>query len=290
METFHYPAKLLLFGEYSVIIGGRALAMPFPHFSGRWSKKSPPTDPRITAFFKYLEQQKSLKSTLDVQQMKADVASGIAFESSIPLGYGLGSSGALCAATYKAYATKKSTDFHVLKAQLAEMEAHFHGTSSGTDPLICYLQKTLLLEGDKIELLDDLTLNQRSDLQFFLLDVGFPRPHSDLINWFMAQIKNNDYRRQVEAILLPSVENMISALIQSQPLLLFDFMHEISHFQSRYFQPMIPESIQSLWMQGLSSDWFKLKLCGAGGGGFFLGMTKDFEQLKTITDFRLIAT
>ncbi|MFQ5445619.1 MAG: hypothetical protein ACE5FF_01690, partial [Saprospiraceae bacterium] len=31
-----YPAKILLFGEHTVNLGSRALAMPLPLFSGRW--------------------------------------------------------------------------------------------------------------------------------------------------------------------------------------------------------------------------------------------------------------
>ena len=34
----HYPAKLLLFGEYSIINNSLALAIPYQKFYGKWAK------------------------------------------------------------------------------------------------------------------------------------------------------------------------------------------------------------------------------------------------------------
>jgi len=31
---------------------------------------------------------------------------------------------------------------------------------------------------------------------------------------------------------------------------------------------------------GLSSNDYSLKLCGAGGGGFLMGITDDFQKVK----------
>jgi mevalonate kinase len=46
---------------------------------------------------------------------------------------------------------------------------------------------------------------------------------------------------------------------------------------------MIPQSFQDLWQQGLDEGHFALKLCGAGGGGFLLGMGKpEYLPAKAI--------
>ena len=42
---------------------------------------------------------------------------------------------------------------------------------------------------------------------------------------------------------------------------------------------MIPKLFVDLWEQGLQSKSYSLKLCGAGGGGFLMGMTRDFKGL-----------
>ena len=43
---------------------------------------------------------------------------------------------------------------------------------------------------------------------------------------------------------------------------------------------MIPPLFKELWERGLDSDDFYLKLCGAGGGGFLLGVTDDFIKVE----------
>ena len=45
-------------------------------------------------------------------------------------------------------------------------------------------------------------------------------------------------------------------------------------------QEMIPKLFQKLWKDGLESNDYYLKLCGAGGGGFILGLTRDIENAK----------
>ena len=75
---------------------------------------------------------------------------GLYFDSSIPQGYGVGSSGALVAAIYDKYASDKITVLEnltrdkllKLKSIFSMMESFFHGKSSGLDPLNSYLSST----------------------------------------------------------------------------------------------------------------------------------------------------
>ena len=41
---------------------------------------------------------------------------------------------------------------------------------------------------------------------------------------------------------------------------------------------MILDAFKEVWLDGLSSDHFKLKICGAGGGGFLLGISKNKQK------------
>ena len=43
---------------------------------------------------------------------------------------------------------------------------------------------------------------------------------------------------------------------------------------------MIQSSIQEDWMYGLTSGKYMLKLCGSGGGGFILGFTHHYSEVK----------
>ena len=86
--------------------------------------------------------------------MDTDLKAGWTLETNIPLGYGLGSSGALCAAIIDKYSRERSWTQEKLRSQLQQMESLFHRTSSGIDPLISFLQKPLIMDGDRISELD----------------------------------------------------------------------------------------------------------------------------------------
>ena len=45
---------------------------------------------------------------------------------------------------------------------------------------------------------------------------------------------------------------------------------KISKLQWEHFKEMIPKAVQQLWVDGLKSEEYCVKLCGAGGGGYFL--------------------
>ena len=97
------PAKLLLFGEYTVLHGGRALAVPETRWSGQlgMSGDGKRSDELQTWADDIASRMLWPKATMD--QFRRDIDAGLSFASNIPLGYGLGSSGALCAAVYKTY-------------------------------------------------------------------------------------------------------------------------------------------------------------------------------------------
>ena len=76
------------------------------------------------------------------------------FDSSIPQGFGVGSSGAIVAAIYDNYSQDKiasdanmsNEEFIGLKKIFGTLESYYHGKSSGLDPLICYLNLPVLIK------------------------------------------------------------------------------------------------------------------------------------------------
>ena len=107
-----FPSKILLFGEYTIIRNSNALAVPFELFEGSlvFPKKDSKhgqnnKDGELFAFSKYLKNI-SLPfddCSIDTDSFSFDVSQGLTFESSIPQGYGVGSSGALCSAIFQRY-------------------------------------------------------------------------------------------------------------------------------------------------------------------------------------------
>ena len=50
---------------------------------------------------------------------------------------------------------------------------------------------------------------------------------------------------------------------------------------------MIPDSLKEIWNEGLKLDSFYMKLCGSGGGGFFLVFDFENELKDKLDKFKL---
>lgn len=292
MSNFY--AKILLFGEYTIIRGGQALAMPLERFSCQWTEGAEPGKKnksnwhlrKFVDYLRELQQRNWLTGVLDLEKLGADLKAGEFLQSNIPVGYGLGSSGALCAAVYDRYAIDKISPeatgrYGDLRQILGLMESHFHGASSGVDPLICYLNRPVVIKpGAVIDEVDVPDWPAEDNGRFFLLDTRQPRETGPLVERFLRQCENEAYAQRIDHELIPLTRKAISGFLRGNWPELFEQIHEISLFQWLHFREMIPDALRAPWEKGVDSDYFKLKLCGAGGGGFLLGMTKDVERVE----------
>jgi len=271
LET--YPSKILLLGEYTILNGSQALAIPFSTFSGSWSFQSIDSDKAIRSRNNLMSFLNSSDSRyFDFDKLKNDLQSGMWFDSTIPQGFGLGSSGALIAALFDRYGNKVEGMIEK-KNILASLEGFFHGSSSGIDPLVSLLKRPLLIHSfESIEFIEKpFDLNN-----FFLIDSGRPRNTGPLVSIYQEKMKNSDFKRGCAEILAREVNFAIeNVLKQSDQKVLFHHLWLISKFQWEFFQEMIPEHLKALWSQGLDSGDYILKLCGAGGGGYILGYAPD---------------
>lgn len=282
----NYSAKLLLFGEHIVIQGAEALAMPFPAFQGNWAYTWPeelkPAQ-QLFPFFQYLHKDSFFEQWIDFPALKGALEKGLYFQSDIPVGYGVGSSGAVCAAVLDTFKKEPLPldQPQLLRTILAKMEGYFHGESSGTDPLICLLNQAVKLHGKKtIELVTLPKFSQLSPLHFFLIDTGITRSTNPLVQYFREQYKNPSFAKKVDEQLIPTSNRAIELLLSAEGTLLGEMMAQISTFQFQFLKEMIPTAFIPIWEQGLNAQRYYLKLCGAGGGGFLLGGTMD--KPKTI--------
>jgi len=297
-------AKIMLFGEYGVLCGGRALTIPLRNFSGTFRFPPKNQSEQQIALNKLLRKYQEFLAAstiftsefgIDIQTFQADLNNGLYFASDIPQGYGAGSSGALVAAVYRRYTAKGKTvhpesDLEQLKKQLAAMEAFFHSSSSGIDPLSCYLGVPLEFSSDKGIIPVQLPFEKASSATgFFLLDTGMSRKTGNLVKLFFEKNKDADFQEILLSQYIPSVSSCITSLIKGDESTLQKQLQQLSGLQYHYFGEMIPMGLKDLWRQGLDTGAFILKLCGAGGGGFILGYSKDLTSTKQIfKNYRIV--
>lgn len=291
MKFFY--SKLILFGEYTVITGGDALAMPLKQYRGFWTQSEDRSlQQNLPAFAEYLSENDF--PFLNTDEFKNDLAAGWYFESNIPTGYGGGSSGALVAGIMKKYgdsAFLRKQSILDLKKIGGKMEGFFHGSSSGTDPLISFLNQTVHLKKSGSEVLR-FSPKRRDDLTFFLLDTKHPRKTTPFVNYFLEKLKEPVFAEKVDELKVLNRLAIAGFLSKKEVMLpthadkLKESFEKISRLQFDHFQKMIPDYLTEIWQNGLENDVFKLKICGAGGGGFMIGLTSDWKATQQqIIDF-----
>ncbi|GIV34821.1 MAG: mevalonate kinase [Chitinophagales bacterium] len=295
-QTYH--SKILLFGEYSIIQNSMGLSIPYHSYKGKLafaptgdnSLKVRHSRAQLRAFLKYLKQlqkEDALQADIDTRQMEKDLKEGLYFDSDIPQGFGVGSSGALVAAIYSRYARNKyerekitSADILKLKEALAQMESFFHGKSSGIDPLICYLDLPLLIQSkDNIGTVT-LPATKEGKGAIFLIDTGRPGRTQPLVQWFLEKCKQQDFLTLFHEHYIPFNDQCIRDFLKGETKNLFVNLYHVSKFLFENLEPMIPKLFRKSWQKGLETGAYYLKLCGSGGGGFLLGFTQNIDVAR----------
>jgi mevalonate kinase len=277
----NYPSKLLLFGEYTVLAASRSLAMPFAAFDLKIAQNSKNNfNGTVKEFYLYLKEQDFSEYALHFKDRsyRDFFEGGKYFASNIPIGYGVGSSGALTAAVYDLFfeVEKENQDRKELRPILAHIENFFHGQSSGTDPLISYLNVALLTYPDGHMEKVNIDASLFKSMQVHLLDSGISRSTADYVSIFRNKIKDPGYVKSVVEPLKKLNEAVIDIFIGTASSdNLFTLLKQISRIQFESFSEMIPPSIHDLWKDSLADPDCLMKLCGAGGGGFFYYFSRD---------------
>ncbi|MEE9372127.1 MAG: hypothetical protein V3V00_03660 [Saprospiraceae bacterium] len=278
LKSKKYPAKLLLFGEHLILDGADGLAIPFDRYGGKWTKGQG-SDP-LKCFFQHLLDL----PFIHLKNLEEIINGKIHFKSDIPRGYGLGSSGALCAAIYeKAVPEFYKKEGGTILTELAEIEGFFHGKSSGMDAYVALYNNPILFKDRKTEVINlDLS---KLPFSIFLLDSGIPRESKSLINRFTK--KNDDHMVIKELV---KTSDLLVGYLMSQSFAHFqNKMKALSQYQYDLLDYMIVATIKPIWKNSLTADDYSIKLCGAGGGGFYLAFgNPDAIQNLGISSVRVI--
>jgi mevalonate kinase len=301
-----FYSKILLFGEYGIIQDSKGLSIPYNFYNGALKTEENPSEEaiksngnlkRFVTYLTTLQNEQPDLATFNLDNLKTDVEGGMYFDSSIPQGYGVGSSGALVAAIYDKYAQDKITVLEnltrekllKLKMIFSQMESFFHGKSSGLDPLNSYLSIPILINSkDNIEATGIPTQATNGKGAVFLLDSGIVGETAPMVNIFMEKLKDQGFRTMLKSQFIKHTDACVENFLGGDLKSLLSNTKKLSKVVLSNFKPMIPEQFHGIWQNGIDSNDYYLKLCGSGGGGYILGFTEDLEKAKlALKDYKL---
>ncbi len=301
-----FYSKILLFGEYGIIQDSKGLSIPYNFYNGALKSDENPSEEAISSnghlkrFVSHLKNLAIEQPDLvqfDLATLESDVNNGMYFDSSIPQGYGVGSSGALVAAIYDKYAQNKITVLEnltrekllELKTIFSQMESFFHGKSSGLDPLNSYLSIPILINSkDNIEATGIPTQTLDGKGAVFLIDSGIVGETAPMVNIFMENLKDQGFRNMLKTQFVKYTDSCVENFLGGDMKSLFANTKKLSTVVLSHFKPMIPEEFHGIWQKGIDTNDYYLKLCGSGGGGYILGFTEDLERAKaSLKDYKL---
>jgi mevalonate kinase len=290
-----FYSKILLFGEYGIIKDSKGLSIPYNFYNGalkmdsNTSEKALKSNESLKKFTQYITNLDKSLVRFDIEVLKSDVDAGMYFDSSIPQGYGVGSSGALVAAIYDKYALDKITVLEnltrekllELKQIFSEMESFFHGKSSGLDPLNSYLSLPILINSkDNIEATGIPYQKSSGKGAVFLLDSGVVGETAPMVGIFMENMKQEGFRNMLKDQFIKYTDACVDDFLKGDVKSLFKNTKQLSKVVLNNFKPMIPQQFHELWQKGIETNDYYLKLCGSGGGGYILGFTENIEKAK----------
>lgn len=277
-----YPAKVLLFGEYTVLFGGSALAIPYPAYSGQW-KYDTVQSPAMRKLLDHLRDiAGDLHAELNLAMLKEAMVSGIYFSSNIPQGMGLGSSAALSAAVYDLVSVEVPERIEDIRSDLAMIEGLYHGKSSGLDALVSFVNSPIELRDGHVKICKSF----ESPTYIYLVSSGEARSADELIKWYKNQLLADHFGDKMKALATASTR-AIQYFTQGD--LSLQDISSISEMQWNHLRPLISDKVAPVWQKASSSDSVSMKICGAGGGGYYLLFAEYPLRSDSFADLDLIS-
>ena len=296
MNSNSFFAKILLFGEYGIIKNSKGISIPLNLYSGSLnidssvSEKIKLSNQQIKSFYDFLK-LKFDNDKFNFKTFYSDINNGLYFKSSIPSGYGVGSSGALVAAIYDKYflnkiKREKKIDVEkiiILKNIFSKMESFFHGESSGIDPINSYLSSPILISSKKEIVTTTIPEQIKNGNQgFFLVDSRESSNTRILVDKFLESIKDNYFEKLFKNEFVEFTNSCVDDFLNSNFNSLQKNFKKLSKFTYDNFKIMIPEQVDLIWREGLKTNDYFLKLCGSGGGGFLLGFSENLAKSQEL--------
>ena len=290
MDNKKFYSKVLLFGEYGVLSNSNALSIPFKKFYGYLNKsdflnnEEKISNSNILQLYEFMTDF-DIKDEIDFNFFKNDIDKGLHFVSNIPIASGLGSSGALIASVFDSYQKKDNVNLNVeeIKNLLSIIESKFHGKSSGLDPSVSLFNSPIFYSNKQIKLIDKI---QFKNFTVYIMDSKLNSSTKKMIEVFQNKMNESEFRYFFDNKYIINTNECIEYLLNGSDLFR-NSLKQLSESTLNNFKEMIPNQLINIWENGLKSDSYYMKLCGSGGGGFFLLFDFNDQINSGLSDFNL---
>ena len=290
MDNKKFYSKILLFGEYGVISNSNALSIPFEKFYGYLNKsdflnnEEEISNSNILQLFEFMTDL-DIEDIIDFNFFKNDIDKGLHFVSNIPIASGLGSSGALVASVFDLYQKKDNVNLNEeeIKNLLSIIESKFHGKSSGLDPSVSLFNSPIFYSNKQIKLIDKI---HYKNFKVYIMDSKINSSTKKMIEVFQYKLNESDFKNFFDNKFIINTNECIEHLLNGS-YLFRDSLKQLSENTLDNFKEMIPNQLINIWENGLKSDSYYMKLCGSGGGGFFLLFDFNNQIDSSLSDFNL---
>ncbi len=290
MDNKKFYSKILLFGEYGVISNSNALSIPLEKFFGYLNKsdflnnEEKMSNSNILQLYEFMIDM-DINDAIDFNFFKNDIDKGLHFASNIPIASGLGSSGALVASIFDSFQKKDTVNLNVeeIKNLLSIIESKFHGKSSGLDPSVSLFNSPIFYSNGQIKLIDKI---HYKNFKVYLIDSGISSSTKKMIEIFQNKMNESEFKYFFNNKYIVNTNESINHLLNSSNLFR-DSLKQLSENTFNNFKEMIPNQLENIWEDGLKSDSYYMKLCGSGGGGFFLVFDFNDQINPSFSDFKL---
>jgi mevalonate kinase len=157
---------------------------------------------------------------------------------------------------------------------MALMESYYHGSSSGIDCLISLIDRPLIIKGrNEIELID--LKGIKSLGHFYLYESNQRRKTSPFVHSFLEDYDTDEQCKIDVHNYMELSDLLIKDFINLDKESFKQRMESLTKLQYLTFKKMIPRHVEKIWIDSIESKKYSVKLCGAGGGGFFLIYSPD---------------
>ena len=129
----------------------------------------------------------------------------------------------------------------------------------------------------------DIDTERNKSLELFLLNSGMERRTAPLVQAHKLKLDNNAiFFMVINDTLMHLKTQIIEAYLAGNKETFKSCYRLISEFQLIHMKEMIPDTLQDIFI----TDEYALKICGAGGGGFYLG-TGQMNKISRFETFSL---